>query len=347
MTIKFTTGNLFDSGADALVNTVNTHGVMGKGIALMFKERFPENFKIYEAACKVNSVVVGRMFVTKNPKMFGPKWIINFPTKKNWRHPSKIEWIEQGLVDLKRVLLETGVLSVAIPPLGAGNGGLDWSSVKLRIEQVLADVPNIEIVVFEPTAQYQNVAKRKGVEKLTPSRALIAELVRRYSILGLDCSFLEVQKLAYLLEREILNSGADNPLDLRFVAHRYGPYSERLRHLLEGLDGSYLHSDKRVADASPYDIVRFDDEKRSRVSAYLTSPEASVYSSALDAASKAIDGYQSPLGLELLATVQWLLDNEKIKPTVESVRDGISRWPGGEDAAKRKSKLFDDRLIEL
>src|SRR5437660_948342 len=104
--IKFTEGNLLEANVEALVNTVNTVGVMGKGIALMFKEAFPENFKLYEAACKKNSVRIGQVFVTERHQLMGPKWIINFPTKKNWIHPSKIEWIEEGLQDLKRVIKE-------------------------------------------------------------------------------------------------------------------------------------------------------------------------------------------------------------------------------------------------
>src|SRR5207237_2817081 len=102
--ITFTQGNLFESGADALVNTVNTVGVMGKGVALMFKEAFPENFQAYEAACAAKQVQLGRMFVTKRADLFGPKWIINFPTKGHWRYPSKMEWIVDGLKDLKRVI---------------------------------------------------------------------------------------------------------------------------------------------------------------------------------------------------------------------------------------------------
>src|SRR5712691_5298428 len=131
--ITFTTGNLLEADAEALVNTVNTEGVMGKGIALMFKEAFPENFKAYAVACKRREVQIGHMFVTERQQLLGPKWIINFPTKKHWRHPSKIEWIEGGLEDLKRVIVEREIHSIAIPPLGSGNGGLDWQDVKTRI----------------------------------------------------------------------------------------------------------------------------------------------------------------------------------------------------------------------
>ena len=161
---------------------------------------------------------------------------------------------------MKRVIVENGIRSIAIPPLGSGNGGLNWSDVRKKIEAALAALP-IRVVVYEPTSKYQNVAKRTGVEKLTPSRALVAELVRRYWILGIECSLLEVQKLSYFLERSIEILGLKNPLDLRFEADRYGPYASRLTHLLNGLDGSYLHCDKRLGDASPFDVIWFDDSK--------------------------------------------------------------------------------------
>jgi O-acetyl-ADP-ribose deacetylase (regulator of RNase III) len=178
--IELTRGNLLEAKAEALVNTVNTVGVMGKGVALMFKEAFPENFKAYEAACKTKEVKVGHMFVTERQSLIGPKWIINFPTKEHWRGGSKMAWIESGLEDLKRVIVEKNIRSIAIPPLGSGNGGLNWADVRPKIEAALAALKDVSVIIYEPTGQYQNVSKRSGVEKLTPARALVAELVRRY-----------------------------------------------------------------------------------------------------------------------------------------------------------------------
>ena len=201
--ITFTTGNLLESDAEALVNTVNTVGVMGKGVALMFREHFPENFKEYERACREKRVRLGEVFVTERSSFIGPKWIVNFPTKGHWRYPSKLEWIERGLADLAKVIAEKNIQSIAIPPLGSGNGGLDWAEVRPIIVRALGDLKNVRVVVYEPTSKYQNVAKRSGLEKLTVPRALIAEMVRRYSILGIECSLLEVQKLGYFVERAI------------------------------------------------------------------------------------------------------------------------------------------------
>jgi len=344
--IRFTKGNLLKADVEALVNTVNTVGVMGKGIALMFKEEFRPNFREYAAACKRGEVRIGRMFVTQNPSLDGPRWIINFPTKTHWRVKTHIEWIDSGLEDLRRVVVEKGIRSIAVPPLGCGHGGRSWSEVRPRIVQALGDLTDVDVIVFEPTPRYQNVAKRTGVEKLTPARALIAELVRRYWILGIECSMLEIQKLAWFLERQIDASGLENPLDLRFRADRYGPYADRLRHLLDGLDGSYLRSEVRVADAKPTDVVAFNDAKRERVAAYLKT-EAADYVDALERTSQLIDGFESPLGLEALATVDWLLTREDCPAELSTVKEALAKWPGGKGSGERKLRIFDDQLLEL
>jgi len=346
--ITYRQGNLLESRAQALVNTVNTVGVMGKGIALMFKDRFKENFKRYAAACKNKEVQVGKMFITATGELGGPNWVVNFPTKKDWRAPSKLEWIREGLVDLRRFIIEEHITSIAIPPLGAGNGGLNWPDVRGEIERALGDLSNVDVEVFQPTKQYQNVAKRTGVERLTPARALVAELVRRYEVLGMDCTLLEIQKLAWFLERALERFSTDNPLDLRFKAHRYGPYADRLRHLLEGLDGSYLHCDKRLSDAEPLDSIRFDDAKKDYLATYLRSSEFRPYRAALDFAVQLIDGFESPYGMELLATIDWLLQREGCEPTIPSIQAALQRWPASESgAAERKSRLFDERTIGI
>lgn len=345
--IRYTTGNLLEADAEALVNTVNTVGIMGKGIALMFKEAFPDNFRAYEAACKRHEVRIGAMFVTERRDMYGPRWIVNFPTKEHWRGKSRVEWIEAGLSDLKRFLVDNHVRSVALPPLGAGNGGLEWREVRPKIAEALGDLSGVEVLVYEPTPTYQNVAKRTGVEKLTPARALIAEIVRRYGVLGIECTMLEVQKLAWFIETAIADLGLPNPMNLQFKANRFGPYADSLRHVLDGLDGSYLHSDKRIGDAKPFDVVRFADEKRTVVAAYMTTPEARIFRPALERTAALIDGFESPLGMELLATVDWLIRREHVAPDREAILAGVRRWPGGAAAARRKAALFEPRLVDL
>ena len=148
--IIYKNGNLLEEPAEALVNAVNTVGVMGKGIALQFKQRFPKNMQEYAQACKAREVVVGKMFVTETGELLGPRWLVNFPTKQHWRNPSKIEWLIEGLVDLRRFIVANNVNSIAIPALGVGNGGLDWELVKAQIESALGDLERVEILVFEP-----------------------------------------------------------------------------------------------------------------------------------------------------------------------------------------------------
>jgi O-acetyl-ADP-ribose deacetylase (regulator of RNase III) len=342
--IRYKQGNLLDAEVDALVNTVNTVGVMGKGIALMFKERFPDNMQQYAKACKAGEVTTGKMFVTENRDLVGPTWIVNFPTKQHWRTGSKIEWIQDGLQDLKGFMTTNGIHSIAIPPLGAGNGGLVWAQVKDEIERALGGMPNVDIIVYEPTTQYQNVAKRQGVTTLTPARAMIAELVRRYWILGMECSLLEIQKLAWLLQRVINHQGLKNELNLEFQPNYYGPYANNLQHLLNALDGSYLTSDKRIPDCTPLDVIWFNNAEQLNVLTYLQN-EAADYLSALEETSNIIDGFESPFGMELLSTVDWLIAVKGCDSTVESIESGIKAWPAGAKWAQRKLNLFDSQSI--
>ncbi|NLH98865.1 MAG: macro domain-containing protein [Chthonomonadales bacterium] len=344
--VVYKQGNLLDEPAEALVNTVNEVGVMGKGIALMFKEAFPANTAAYEAACKAREVQVGRVLVTQNPALVGPRFIVNFPTKKHWRQPSRIEWIRDGLADLVRIVRELGIRSIAIPPLGCGNGGLDWGEVRPLIEEAFAGLPEVSVVVYEPTRVYQNTLKPSGVATLTPARALVAELVRRYGVLGFDCTLLEVHKLVWFLQRIIRRTTAPDPLRLSFSASKYGPYAERLRHLLDGLDGSYLRCERRLADARPFDEIEFVESERDTVMGYVNT-NAQEYLEALEQTAALVDGFESPLGLELLATVDWMLLEMRCEASVEGLRAGLARWPGGASAARRKDAIFDERLLGL
>lgn len=345
--MRYRQGNLLDSQAEALVNTVNTVGVMGKGIALMFKERFPGNFAEYASACKAGGLQIGKVLPTRNSEMYGPKWIVNFPTKKHWRHPSKLEWIRDGLRDLRKFIEQNGVRSIAIPPLGAGNGGLEWKDVRELIEDELGTLGNVDIEVFEPTPKYQNVAKAKGIQQLTPARAIVADLVRRYATIGLECSLVEVQKLAWFAQRVATRLALPNPLKLDFKANIYGPYSDQLRHMLDGLDGSYLLADKRINDMKPFEALRFDDRKREYVETYLNTTEAKTFKPVLEVTAQLIDGFESPLGLELLATIDWLLEVERVEPSVAAIQNGLRTWAGGSGAARRKLEVFEPRLIAL
>lgn len=337
--IVYQRGNLLETDAEAVVNTVNTVGVSGKGIALMFKEAFPDNFRAYAAACKAGEIAPGGLFITERRDMLGPRWIINFATKDHWRSPSRIEWIETGLATLRREIVSRGIRSIAVPPLGAGNGGLDWSAVKPLIAEALTDL-DVSATVFEPTKTYQNVVKRRGVERLTPARALMAELIARYEVLGFDCSILEAQKLAWFLHRVSRRLEVSNPIVGEFAAERYGPYNDAVRHLLDSMDGSYLACERRVSEARPFDPIRFRHERRDRVRAYLTTPEAAPYRDGLERVSDLINGFQSPHGMELLATVDWVRIHSANDMGVETIMEAIAAWPGPDGSAARKTKVF-------
>ena len=148
--IRYAQGNLLQADVEALVNTVNTEGVMGKGIALQFKKAFPDNFAAYQAACQRREIAVGRMFVFETGRLDGLQWIINFPTKKHWRYPSTMEYVRTGLADLVGVTKRLGIRSLALPALGCGNGGLAWALVRDAIEAASSELPDVEILVFEP-----------------------------------------------------------------------------------------------------------------------------------------------------------------------------------------------------
>jgi O-acetyl-ADP-ribose deacetylase (regulator of RNase III) len=345
--IRYARGNVLDSDAEALINTVNEVGVMGKGVALQFRERYPANAAAYELAAKRGEIRVGRMFVVRDIGLTGPKWIVNFPTKRHWRQPSQIAWIQEGLKDLVKVVEERGIRSVALPPLGCGNGRLQWGAVRAEIEAGLSGTVGVDVAVYLPTDAYYGMSKRAGTEALTPARALVVELVRRYSTLGIECTNLEIQKLAWFLTRAIHMRGLSDPLKLTFSANKYGPYADGLRHLLDSLDGSYLHCGKRLSDAGPYDSIWFDETRRAELQTYLRSADVRAYLPALECAAAVIDGFESPLGMELLSTVDWIVSRQHVNMNVEAVGAALAQWPGGASAARRKQAIFDPRLIGL
>ena len=258
-----------------------------------------------------------------------------------------MEWIENGLAELATLVREEGVRSIALPPLGAGNGGLDWNEVRPRIDEYLGGLEGVRVVVFEPTDEYRNVSKRAGVETLTPARATMAALLRRYEVLGFECTLLEMHKLAWFAEHTAAVLGLPDCLELQFEAGRYGPYSHRLSHLLDGLDGSYLHSDMRIPDAKPFDVVRFRYDRADRVDAFLRISAAQGYGAVVERTDELIDGFQSPFGMELLATVDWLLHREGCEPEVSAIADAVTAWPAGPDWGRRKRSIFDDRVLAI
>lgn len=237
-------GNLLDAPVDALVNTVNTVGVMGKGIALQFKQAYPENFRAYEAACRRGEVEIGRMFVVETEQLGNPRLIINFPTKKHWRNRSRLDDIRSALGDLRRVISDYQIRSIAVPPLGCGNGGLDWLDVRPLIVDALGDIPDVDVVVYPPKGAPppESMKVRTPRPSITPGRAALLTLVANYVRLSRleepaapeGASLLEIQKLMYFLQE------AGQRLRLNYVKAQYGPYAENLNPVLQTLEGHYL-----------------------------------------------------------------------------------------------------------
>lgn len=303
--IEFTSGDILKSDADALVNTVNCVGVMGRGIALQFKNMYPDNFKAYEAACQRETVQPGRMFVFETGQLTPPRFIVNFPTKRHWRGKSRIEDIEAGLADLVKVIRDKGIRSIAIPPLGSGLGGLDWHEVRPRIERALTELADVQILVFEPKGAptSDKMAHVREVPTMTAGRAALVELIHRYlgGLLDPFVTLLEVHKLMYFMQE------AGEPLRLKYVKAPYGPYAENLRHVLHAVEGHLIagYADGGDAPDKPLSLVpgAVDEAK-----GFLDQHEISR--TRFERVTRLVEGFESPDGLELLSTVHWVMSRE-------------------------------------
>jgi O-acetyl-ADP-ribose deacetylase (regulator of RNase III) len=304
--IEYTSGDILKCEADALVNTVNCVGVMGRGLALQFKNVYSGNFKAYEAACKREAVQPGHIFVYETGQLTPPRFIINFPTKRHWRNKSRIEDIESGLADLAKVIRDLGLRSIAIPPLGCGLGGLDWNEVRPRIERALADLADVQVLVFEPNGApaSNKISHVREVPKMTAGRAAaLVELVQRYLGRLLDpfVTLLEVHKLMYFMQE------AGGPLRLHYVKHHYGPYAENLRHVLRAVEG-HLIADYADGGDAPYKPLSLVPGAVEEAENYLDQHEISR--GRFERVTRRVEGFESPYGLELLATVHWVMSRE-------------------------------------
>ncbi len=296
--IKYITGNIFDSNAEALINTVNTDGVMGKGIALQFKKSFPNNFKAYAEACKKKSIDIGKLFVFKESNLsFSEKLIVNFPTKKSWRKPSEYSFVEKGLDDLIGIIDNKQIKSIAIPPLGAGNGGLEWERVKKIIEQKLSHL-KIDIFVYEPTTQIKEHLKQERV-KLTDARALLLYILYDLVKNGEYVSEFSSEKVCYFLQR----FGAKKYFKLEFEPNFYGPYSGKVRFVLNALNGSYImgYSDMNKKPFEPLTIISDGFET---VKNYVEN-DFELFGIANNTMNF-LNGFYSDFALELLSSIDYL-----------------------------------------
>lgn len=328
--IKYVKGNLLKADVDALINTVNCVGVMGKGIALQFKQAFPENFKAYAKACRKESVRPGDMHVFETGQMINPRFIINFPTKDHWRGKSKMVFVEEGLQDLKKVIVENNIRSVAVPPLGCGNGGLQWDLVKLKIEEVLGKMQGVDVYVYPPSNAPlpDQMPVTTQAPNMTRARALFIKLIELYSKPGYRMSLLEIQKLAYFLQV------AGEPLRLNYRKHHYGPYAENLNHVLQRIEGHFIRGyGDRSKDAQIYLLSNAVQQAEQFLDSEPSAAER------LKQVSQLIDGFETPYGMELLATVHWVMAGENTVEA-EKVLDAVRAWN------PRKAKLMQPKHVD-
>lgn len=296
--IEITEGSILEADAEALVNTVNCVGFMGKGIALQVKQAFPANFKAYESACRAGQVVPGRMFVFDNDRLINPRYIINFPTKRHWRGKSRIADIRSGLKALVADIRSLGVCSIAVPPLGCGLGGLDWREVRPMIERAFSELPDVRVLLFEPvrTPDAKAMPVRTRRPHMTPARALFIKLMDAYAALEYSRTLLEVQKLAYFLQE------AGEPLRLNYEAGHYGPYATNLNKVLEVIEGHFIrgYGDSQKPNAEIELLPGAVEEATS----FLAGKSESL--ARLERIARLIEGFETPYSMELLATIHWV-----------------------------------------
>jgi len=334
--MQYKIGDLLEAETEALVNTVNTVGIMGKGIALQFKERFPYNFKVYADACKKGLVKPGKLLVVKENSLDGNRIIINFPTKTEWFRKSQYNYIEEGLQELAKVIEEYQIKSIAIPPLGCGNGGLRWEKVKPLMDKYLGHLKNVNVTVFEPNDAVKEILQKQAIKKdveLRPGRAMLLYALYRYERLGEVASIFAANKLAYFLQQ----SGEN--LKLQFVPYTYGPYAQAVEKVLYTLNGKYLNGMEQMK-AKPFEPLKLNWEKFDEVELYIKTSLSAEQQQRLNDLFKVIDGFESTLSLEILASIHYLLSLDS-KLSQSDLLSKIQSWN------ERKKNLIKEEYIGI
>lgn len=320
MSIELKSGDLLSQeGIDAIVNTVNCVGVMGKGIALQFKQKWPENYDAYRAACERGEVRLGEMFVFDSGGLVKPNFIINFPTKGHWKERSRLASIKTGLGDLVKQVRRLGIQSIAVPPLGCGNGGLDWVDVRPMIEDAFGGLPGVMVYLYEPgsTPRSKDMVTRTKKPKMTRARAALVKLLDVYKELGYGLSKIEVQKLAYFLQE------AGEDMKLSFVKHEFGPYSDQLRHALQSMEGHYIRG---LGDGVSTPEIEPMPQALEEASSFLKDGGNADLDRFVRKVAALIQGFQTPYGMELLATVHWVSSHDPSAKSPEDVLGVIQDW---------------------
>lgn len=329
--IEYKTGDILRESTEALVNTVNCVGVMGRGIALQFKKAFPTNFNRYLVACNRKEVMPGKVFTVEVSQLTNPKYIINFPTKRHWRGRSKIEDINSGLEALTEEVKSLGIASVAIPPLGCGLGGLDWDVVKPKIEAAFANMQEVKVVVFEPVGAPEKIQKTKQVPTMTLGRAALISLIDRYlkGLMDPVVTLLEVHKLMYFMQE------AGQPLRLNYKKGIYGPYAQNLGHVLNHIEGHYLSGYADGGDAPSKEVELIPGAIEEAMKFLERDSETN---SRFDKVADLVDGFETPFGLELLSTVHWVIKHDTTGRS--DLVEAIYGW-------NPHKQQFSERQIEL
>jgi len=331
--IIYKKGNILESEAEALVNTVNTQGVMGKGIALQFKNAFPNNYKIYKEACKKGVFDIGDLLIVEdNGLISGKKLIINFPTKILWRNPSEYIYIEKGLNKLIQEIEEKNIKSIAIPPLGSGNGGLNWDVVKKMIEDKMNHLP-IDIFIYEPNSKIKEKLKEERVQ-LTDARAMLLFMLYKLVANGEFVSEFSSEKICYFLQR----FGAKEHFKLEYKPNFYGPYSGKVKYVINYLNGSYIMGYSAM-DKKPFETLDLVFDGFEKVESYILSKPELVQ--IVNKTESFLDGFYSEFALELLSTVDYISLN-KDTFDLEIIKSELESW------SERKRTLFsNDRFLNI
>ncbi len=331
--IKLTNGDILLAEADALVNSVNCVGIMGRGVALQFRKAFPENFRVYRAACERKEVRPGKMLVYKTG-VLQPRFIINFPTKRHWKGKSRIEDIDAGLRALVQEIRDRGITSVALPPLGCGLGGLDWNVVRPKIIRAFEDLPQVRALLFQPggAPKAEEMAIERRSPNMTRGRAVLIELMHRYLAAVLDpfVSLLEIHKLMYFMQE------TGEPLKLKYKKAMYGPYATNLRHVLSLIDGHFITGFGDAADEPQRPIELLPEAATFAAEFVVSYPEAQKR---LDRVARLIHGFETPYGMELLSTVHWVSTREEARSADQAVAKTYE-W-------NKRKRIFYDKQIHL
>lgn len=318
MPIKYKTGDMFNEQSEAIVNTVNCAGVMGKGVALEFKRRWPDNFNKYKKLCKSKNLVPGMMYIFDRGDLFNestPRYLINFPTKNHWREKSKLTYIYDGLDDFVKQLKIYNIKSVTLPPLGCGNGGLQWAEVKGAIEEKLSHIDGIDFYVYAPKESLPNPEYKTSIHKMTTERAILIKTIGELEkYFGGYLTRISMQKIVYFLQTMGLN------YRVAFEKNDHGPYSEELKHAFKGMEEQGF-----IAGFIKNEEIKVTPSSFAEADEYLVGKEGEFAQSIINRLALLIEGYESPYGMELLSSVHYLVDHEKIAP-IERVVSAIQSW---------------------